>query len=84
MNFQNRILFLTNIPEVSEATLCHWKRTFMVFIWLLGFLLFVCFKNRDPFQWKLEIALFPVGEECPLLICSIRVFVKWLILQVAM
>lgn len=83
MKFQNRVLFLINIPEVSETKLCLWKRAFMVFIWLLGFSLFVCFKNRDLFQQKLEIALFPVREECPLLLCSIHVFVKWLILQVA-
>lgn len=54
MDFQNRMLFPINITKVSETALCYWGRAFTVFIWLLGFSFFVCFKIKTLFNrnWK--------------------------------
>lgn len=52
MDFQNRMLFPINTPEVSETELSKWRRAFTVFIWLLGFNFLFVLKSR-PFSTEI-------------------------------
>lgn len=62
MDFQNTVSFSINTPEVSETTVCHWKRALTVFIWLLEFLVFVYFKIKTLFKRNWKLHCFHWGE----------------------
>lgn len=84
MDFQNRILFPINIPKVYEIVLCYWRRAFTVFIWLLEFSFFVCFKIKTPFNRKGKPHCFQLEKNASclmLLLMAYKYLYKWLILQ---